>query len=64
MQIYRYIVICYEVFNFFGTALSIVVLPIGIFYLASEKERYKEKAKQIAPLGFLPALVVLVFQLI
>jgi hypothetical protein len=41
-----------EVFNFLGTALFIAVLPIGIFYLASEKERYKEKAKQIAFLGF------------
>jgi hypothetical protein len=53
-----------EIFNFFGTALFISVLPIGIFYFASEKEHYKEKAKQIALLGFLPALVVLVFQLI
>lgn len=53
-----------EVFNFLGTALFIVVLPIGIFYMASEKERYKEKAKQIAFLGFLPALMVLIFLLI
>jgi hypothetical protein len=50
-----------EIFNFFGTALFISVLPIGIFYLASEKERYSENAKKIALLGFMPALVVLVF---
>jgi hypothetical protein len=53
-----------EIFNFLGTALFIVVLPIGIFYLASEKERYRVNAKRLAFLGFLPALVVLVFQLI
>lgn len=53
-----------EIFNFLGTALFITVLPIGIFYLASEKERYKENAKRIALLGFLPALVFLVFQLV
>jgi len=64
MQIYRYIVVFYEIFNFLGTALFIAVLPIGIFYLPSEKECYNENAKQFALLGFLPALMVLVFQLI
>ncbi|MEE4286953.1 MAG: hypothetical protein V2I31_12425 [Mariniphaga sp.] len=54
----------HEIFNFLGTALFIAVLPIGIFYLASEKERYSENAKKLALLGFMPALMVLVFQLI
>jgi len=53
-----------EVFNFFGTALFIALLPIGIFYLASEKEHYSENAKGLALLGFIPALMVLVFQLV
>jgi hypothetical protein len=34
------------------------------FYLASEKERYNEKAKRLALLGFMPALVFLVFLLV
>jgi lipoprotein signal peptidase len=50
-----------EIFNFLGTALFIVVLPIGIFYLASEKERYRVNAKKLALLGFMPALMILVF---
>jgi len=44
--------------------LFIAVLPIGIFYLASEKERYKGNAKQLAFLGFMPALMVLGLQLV
>jgi len=53
-----------EVFNFFGTALFIAVLPIGIFYLASEKERYNKNAKRLAFLGFMPALMILFFLLV
>lgn len=53
-----------EIFNFFGSALFIAVLPIGIFYFLSEKERYRENSKRIALLGFLPTLVFLFFQLI
>ena len=54
----------YEIFNFLGTALFIALLPIGIFYLALEKEHYSENAKGLALLGFIPALMVLVFQLV
>lgn len=45
--------------NDFGTVLFIVVLPIGIFYMATEKEKYKINAKKLALLGFVPALVFL-----
>lgn len=41
-----------EIFNFLGTALFIALIPIGIFYLATEKERFKNNAKKLALLGF------------
>jgi len=50
-----------EIFNFLGTVLFIAVIPIGIFYLATERERFKNKAKQLALLGFLPALIFFLF---
>jgi len=50
-----------EIFNFLGTVLFIAILPIGIFYLATEKERFQNNAKKLALLGFLPALVFLLF---
>lgn len=53
-----------EIFNFFGTVLFIAILPIGIFYLASDKEKLKDNAKKLALLGFLPALLFLGYILI
>ena len=50
-----------EIFNFIGTVLFIAILPIGIFYLASEKERFEDNAKKLAFLGFLPALLYFLF---
>jgi len=50
-----------EFINFLGTVLFIAVIPIGLFYFFVGKEKYETKAKQLALLGFLPALVVLVF---
>lgn len=50
-----------EFFNFVGVSLSIALLPIGIFYYLSDKEKYQTKARQLALLGFLPALVFIVF---
>jgi hypothetical protein len=52
-----------EIFNFIGTVLFIAVLPIGIFYWLNDKEKYKERAKAISLLGFIPAFVVLGFVL-
>ena len=52
-----------EVFNFIGTVLFIALLPIGIFYYAAEKEKYKDNAKKLALLGFLPTIVLLGFML-
>ena len=50
-----------EFINFCGTVLFIAVIPIGLFYFLTGKEKYEAKAKQLALLGFLPALIVLVF---
>lgn len=48
-----------EFFNFLGTTLAIALLPIAIFYYLNDKEKYQAKAKPLALLGFLPALVFL-----
>ena len=50
-----------EIFNFLGTALFIAVIPIGIFYLATERERFETHAKKLALIGFLPTLIFLLF---
>ena len=50
-----------ELFNFLGTVLFIAVIPIGIFYLATERERFKNNAKKLALMGFMPALIFLLF---
>jgi hypothetical protein len=50
-----------EIFSFLGTVLFIAVIPIGIFYWLNDKEKYQARAKAISFLGFLPAIVVLVF---
>ncbi len=48
-----------EIFNFLGTTLFVSVIPIGIFYLSSEREKLKNHAKKLALLGFLPSLILL-----
>ena len=53
-----------EIINFLGTVLFISILPIGIFYFATEKEKYQSKAKKLSFFGFLPALVFLMFIII
>jgi uncharacterized membrane protein YhfC len=41
--------------------LFIAILPIGIFYWLNDKEKYKSRVKVISLVGFVPAVVVLVF---
>lgn len=50
-----------EIFNFLGTILFIAIIPIGIFYLLNDKEKYQSRARGISLLGFLPAIGFLVF---
>jgi hypothetical protein len=50
-----------EFFNYLGFTLAIALLPIAIFYYLNDKEKYQDKARQLALLGFLPALILLVF---
>ena len=50
-----------EIINFLGTVLFIAIIPIGIYYLATEQERFKNKAKGLAFIGFLPALIFLIY---
>lgn len=50
-----------EFFNYLGTVLFIAILPIGIFYYLNDKEKYQNKARVLAFLGFIPALIFLVF---
>lgn len=50
-----------EIFNFIGTILFIAIIPIGIFYLLNDKEKYQARAKVISLLGFLPAVVIFCF---
>lgn len=50
-----------EFINFLGTVLFVVLLPIGLFYYLNDKNKYQDKARQISFLGFVPALVLLVF---
>jgi hypothetical protein len=52
-----------EIFNFLGTVLFIAVIPIGVFYWLNDKEKYQDRAKVLSLLGFLPAILVLVFVL-
>jgi len=50
-----------ELFNYLGTVLFVAIIPIGLFYYFNDKEKYEDKARQLALLGFVPALVLLVF---
>jgi len=53
-----------EIFNFIGTVLFVVIIPIGIFYLLNDKEKYQSKARQISLLGFLPSFLFLIYTLL
>ena len=48
-----------ELFNLLGIVLFVALVPIGLFYYLVEKEKYENKARQLAILGFLPALIIL-----
>jgi len=50
-----------EFFNYIGTVLFIALLPIGLFYWLNDKEKYADRARLLALLGFLPAIIYLVF---
>ncbi len=53
-----------EIFNFLGTVLFISIIPIGIFYWLNDKEKYQSGAKAFSLLGFLPALILLLFSIV
>lgn len=48
-----------EIFNFLGSVFFIAILPIGIFYLTSERKKFKDKSKLFSFLGFIPAVIIL-----
>lgn len=48
-----------EVFNFIGTWLFIAVIPTGIYYWLNDSKKYRDKARKLALLGFLPAVLLL-----
>ena len=50
-----------EFINYLGTVLFISILPIGLFYWLNDKDKYRDRARPLALLGFLPALIFLVF---
>lgn len=53
-----------EIFNFLATVLFIAILPIGIFYFVNDKEKYQDRAREISLLGFLPAIILLIFEIL
>lgn len=53
-----------EFFNYAGTVLFVSIVPIGLFYYLVEKERFESRARPLSLLGFLPALLFLVFTLV
>jgi hypothetical protein len=50
-----------EIFSFLGTVFLIAILPFGIFYLISENEKYRQSARKLSVLGFIPAIAFLLF---
>lgn len=48
-------------FDFLGVSMAIALLPVALFYSLSDKERYANSARPLSLLGFLPALIYLVF---
>ena len=53
-----------EFVNFLGTVLFISIIPIGLFYYLVEKEKYERIAKLLSLLGFLPAVILLLYILL
>lgn len=53
-----------EFFNFVGISLVIALLPIGLYYYLSDKEKYENSARPLSLLGFVPALLFLAFLLV
>lgn len=50
-----------ELIPFIGTVLFVAIIPIGLFYVFNDKEKYQAKARPLALLGFAPSLALLVF---
>ncbi len=48
-----------EIFNFLGTLLFIAIIPIGLFYWLNDKEKFRNKARVISLIGFLPPILIL-----
>ena len=53
-----------ELITFFGWIMVVFALPVGLFYLATEKKKFKDRARQLALLGFLPELVLIVLMVL
>ena len=51
-------------FDFLGLSMAIAVLPVGLFYYLSGKEQFQNSARPLSLLGFVPALIYLVFILL
>lgn len=43
-------------FDFLGISFAIAVLPVGVFYYLSDKEKFEKSARPLSLLGFFPAL--------
>jgi len=50
-----------EIFNYIGSVLFIALIPIGLFYRFNDIEKYQNKARLISLLGFLPAILFLLY---
>ncbi|WP_297100746.1 hypothetical protein [uncultured Draconibacterium sp.] len=50
-------------FDFLGISFAIAVLPVGVFYYLSDKEKFEKSARPLSLLGFLPALVYMGFHI-
>lgn len=46
-------------FNFLGRVLFAALGPIALFYYLVEKEKYQDRARVFALLGFLPVFLIL-----
>lgn len=53
-----------EIFNFLATILFVALIPIGIFYALNDTEKYQSSARALALLGFIPALLFLVYRIL
>lgn len=53
-----------ELIPFLGTVLFVVLIPIGLFYFLNDKEKYEDKARLLALLGFIPALAFLLLLIV